>query len=107
MCCALQKNGASGRVSYLRGPNCNRVFLRDLHAVTGFWVSGLALVLLTTGLPWASVWGDPFRIARAEMGLVQGAQDWKTGSAAPHAEHDHDAMMKMQAAGIPLVGLDG
>ena len=82
-----------------------RIFLRDLHAVTGFWVSGLALVLLTTGLPWASVWGDAFRVARAELGLVQGAQDWKTGTHAPHAEHDHDAMMKMQAAGIPLVGL--
>jgi uncharacterized iron-regulated membrane protein len=82
-----------------------RIFLRDLHAVTGFWVSGLALVLLTTGLPWASVWGDAFRLARAELGLVQGVQDWKTGGHAPHAEHDHDAMMKMQAAGIPLVGL--
>jgi uncharacterized iron-regulated membrane protein len=82
-----------------------RIFLRDLHAVTGFWVSGLALVLLTTGLPWASVWGDAFRLARVELGLVQGAQDWKSGSHAPHAEHDHDAMMKMQAAGIPLVGL--
>ena len=82
-----------------------RIFLRDLHAVTGFWVSGLALVLLTTGLPWASVWGDAFRVTRAELGLVQGAQDWKTGTHAPHAEHDHDAMMKMQAAGIPLVGL--
>jgi uncharacterized iron-regulated membrane protein len=82
-----------------------RIFLRDLHAVTGFWVSGLALVLLTTGLPWASVWGDAFRLARAELGLVQGAQDWKTGGHAPHAEHDHDAMMKMQAAGVPLVGL--
>jgi uncharacterized iron-regulated membrane protein len=82
-----------------------RIFLRDLHAVTGFWVSGLALVLLTTGLPWASVWGDAFRVARAELGLVQGAQDWKTGGHAPHGEHDHDAMMKMQAAGIPLVGL--
>ena len=82
-----------------------RIFLRDLHAVTGFWVSGLALVLLITGLPWASVWGDAFRLARAELGLVQGAQDWKTGGHAPHAEHDHDAMMKMQAAGIPLIGL--
>ena len=38
-----------------------RAALRDLHAVTGFWVSGLALVLLITGLPWASVWGDAFR----------------------------------------------
>jgi uncharacterized iron-regulated membrane protein len=83
----------------------NRVFLRDLHAVTGFWVFGLALVLLTTGLPWASVWGDAFRLARTELGLVQGAQDWKTGGGAPHGEHDHDAMMTMQSAGVPLIGL--
>jgi uncharacterized iron-regulated membrane protein len=94
-----------GGVLWPRLAKGKRIFLRDLHAVTGFWVSGLALVLLTTGLPWASVWGDAFRLARAELGLVQGAQDWKTGSHAPHAEHDHDAMMKMQAAGIPLVGL--
>jgi uncharacterized iron-regulated membrane protein len=82
-----------------------RIFLRDLHALSGFWVSGLALILLTTGLPWASVWGDAFRLVRTEFGLLQGAQDWKTGAGAPHAEHDHDAMMKMQAAGVPLVGL--
>lgn len=82
----------------------NRVLLRDLHAVTGFWVSGFALVLLTTGLPWASVWGDAFKLARTELGLLQGPQDWKTGST-PHAEHDHNAMMKMQASGVPLVGL--
>ena len=34
-----------------------RVMLRDLHAVTGFWVAGLTLILLLTGLPWADVWG--------------------------------------------------
>jgi uncharacterized iron-regulated membrane protein len=96
--------GLSG-VLWPRLKRGKRLFLRDLHAVTGFWVSGLALVLLTTGLPWASVWGDAFRLVRAELGLVQGAQDWKTGSHAAHAEHDHDAMMKMQSAGIPLVGL--
>jgi uncharacterized iron-regulated membrane protein len=96
--------GLSG-VLWPRLKRGKRLFLRDLHAVTGFWVSGLALVLLTTGLPWASVWGDAFRLVRAELGLVQGAQDWKTGSQAAHAEHDHDAMMKMQSAGIPLVGL--
>jgi uncharacterized iron-regulated membrane protein len=80
----------------------SRVFLRDLHAVTGFWVSGLALILLTTGLPWASVWGDAFTLARAELGLVQGTQDWKTGAG---PDHDHDAMMTMQASSIPLIGL--
>lgn len=73
-----------------------RTALRDLHAVTGFWVSGLALVLLVTGLPWAGVWGEAFRMARAELGLVKGPQDWKTGSKAaapdPHAHRDHATM---------------
>ena len=48
-----------------------RAFWRDLHAVTGFWVSGLALVLLVTALPWAGVWGDAFQRVRAEMGWSQ------------------------------------
>lgn len=74
-----------------------RAALRDLHAVTGFWVSGLALVLLLTGLPWASVWGDAFRMVRTELGMMQGPQNWKTGSADPHAEHDHKAMAKNHA----------
>ncbi|APZ99230.1 hypothetical protein BWQ93_12575 [Sphingopyxis sp. QXT-31] len=69
-----------------------RAALRDLHAVTGFWVSGLALVLLLTALPWTDVWASSFRALRAEMGWVSGAQDWKSGGADHHAAHDHDAM---------------
>lgn len=65
--------------------------LRDLHAVTGFWGSGLALVLLFTALPWTDVWAGGFRAVRAEMGWVSGVQDWK-GGADPHAAHDHHAM---------------
>lgn len=68
-----------------------RTALRDLHAVTGFWVSGLALVLLLTALPWTDVWASGFRTIRAEMGWVSGAQDWK-GGGDPHAAHDHRAM---------------
>lgn len=84
-----------------------RTMVRDLHAVTGFWVSSLALVLLFTGLPWASVWGDAFKAFRSELGLVQGKQDWTTGGkgGGEHAEHDHSAMMRMQAAGVSMVGL--
>lgn len=75
-----------------------RVFLRDLHAVTGFWVAGLAMVLLLSGLPWADVWGKGFKAVRQEMGWVKGEQDWTIGGRAPdaegeHAEHDHTAMM--------------
>ncbi len=80
-----------------------KAFWRDLHAVTGFWVSGLALVLLVSGLPWANVWGDAFGLVRAELGWVQNAQDWRVD--AEHAEHDHNAMLQHQAAGIPMVGL--
>lgn len=68
-----------------------RAFWRDMHAVTGFWVSGLALVLLFTGLPWAGVWGSAFATVRAELGLVKGVQDWKTGSGGKvdHSSHGH------------------
>lgn len=82
-----------------------RAFWRDIHAVTGFWVSGLALVLLVTALPWAGVWGDAFKAARAEMGWTKDRPDWKIGSTTEHSDHDHDAMMRTQAAGIPMTGL--
>lgn len=68
-----------------------RRFWRDLHAVTGFWVSGLALVLLLSGLPWTDGWATAFRTVRAELGWLQSAQQWK-GGVDLHAEHDHDAM---------------
>lgn len=74
-----------------------RAALRDLHAVTGFWVSGFALILLMTALPWTDVWASGFRTIRAEMGWVAGVQDWK-GGADPHAAHDHGAMMTMAKA---------
>lgn len=82
-----------------------RAFWRDIHAVTGFWVSGFALVLLVTALPWAGVWGDAFKAVRTEMGWMKEAPDWKIGGGGQHAEHDHEAMMKQQAAGVPLTAL--
>lgn len=94
-----------------------RVLLKDLHAVTGFWVAGLALVLLVTGLPWAGSWGSLFAMARAEMGWTNGAQNWKVGAgggheghgggdASIHAEHDHEAMMARIASGARLTSLE-
>jgi uncharacterized iron-regulated membrane protein len=82
-----------------------RTLLRDLHTVTGFWVAGLALVLLISGLPWANVWGDAFKAVRAQVGWVQGKQDWKTGGG-EHAEHDHADMMAAQEAGRSGASLD-
>lgn len=80
----------------------NRVFWRDLHAVTGFWIAGFSLILLVTGLPWTDVWGSAFTAVRAEMGWVKSRQDWTIGGRivdagehAMHSEHDHSAMMAM------------
>lgn len=55
-----------------------RQALRDLHAVTGVWVSLLALFLLLTGLPWAKTWGGYLKEVRRLTGATQ-PMDWTTG----------------------------
>lgn len=82
-----------------------RVFWRDLHAVTGFWVSGLTLVLLVTALPWAGVWGEAFKQVRTQMAWIKDRPDWKIGAGNEHAEHDHAAMVRQQASGMQMTGL--
>lgn len=83
-----------------------RAFWRDLHAVTGFWVSALALVLLVSGLPWAGVWGPAFAAVRAEMGWVNGPSNWSVDGDRPvpaaHAHHGHDT----PATPLPKGALD-
>lgn len=58
-----------------------RVFWRDLHAVTGLWISGLALFLLVSGLPWSFVWGNALQSARQLAGPAAVEQDWAVGQA--------------------------
>ncbi len=61
-----------------------RTFWRDIHAVTGIWISALALFLLVSGLPWALVWGAALKEVRAIDFSAQ--QDWAQGRA---QEHQH------------------
>jgi uncharacterized iron-regulated membrane protein len=72
-----------------------RALWRDVHAVAGFWVSALALVLLVSGLPWAGVWGPAFGAVRAQLGWVQGPAQWAIDSHSPapaHGHGDHEAL---------------
>lgn len=62
-----------------------RVFWRDLHAVTAFWVSGLALFLLVSGLPWAKSWGSLLKDARQLTSSAAVRADWPIGG----SEHAH------------------
>lgn len=57
-----------------------RKFWRDLHAVTGLWVSLFTLFLLISGLPWALVWGSAFKEIRHRMEPSL-EQDWRVVNA--------------------------
>lgn len=71
-------------VIYPRLREGSRTFWRDIHAVTGIWISSLALFLLVTGLPWALVWGAALKEVRSIDFSKQ--QDWVQSRA---QEHDH------------------
>ncbi len=71
-----------GGVLYPRVRQGKRTFWRDLHAVTGIYISAFALFLLFTGLPWAKSWGGYLKAARRVTGSVAAKQDWTTSSAA-------------------------
>ena len=75
-------SGLAG-VVYPRLQQGSRFFWRDLHAVTGIWLSSFALFLLITGLPWALVWGAALKEVRA-INVAPVQQDWTQSS---HQEH--------------------
>jgi uncharacterized iron-regulated membrane protein len=68
-------------VLWIRTGRGQRIFWRDLHAVTGVWVSAFALFLILTGLPWAKGWGGYFKKVRQVSGTSVARQDWTTSRA--------------------------
>lgn len=111
------RGGGLGGVVYPRIRSGGRRFWRDIHGVTGFWVSGFALFLLLSGLPWAVSWGSYFKAART---MVEGSpvkQDWAIGTASgggsPAAatkamlgEHAEHGGMTMDHPAISYAALD-
>ncbi|HEV7609195.1 MAG TPA: PepSY domain-containing protein [Steroidobacteraceae bacterium] len=84
-----RENRGMAGVLYPRTRDGRRLFWRDLHSVTGIWVSAFALFLLITALPWTTVWGASLKQVRA---LVTPAkQDWSAGRTDEHAEHPRAA----------------
>ena len=81
------RSGRLGGVLYPRLRQGRRTFWRDLHAVTGVWVSCLALFLLVSGLPWAKSWGGLLHEGRQLYAQRAISQDWATGSAFEHAQN--------------------
>lgn len=77
--------GTAGTV-YPRLARGGRIFWRDLHAVTGLWVSLFVLFLLVSGLPWAKFWGGTLKELRQLGAGAIVRLDWTTGRASELAE---------------------
>jgi len=80
-----------------------RLFWKDIHAVTGIYVSFFALFLLFTGLPWAKSWGGYLKAVRHLTAGRITAQDWTTSSAeitAAHAQRSAAAAADMHMPGM-------
>lgn len=77
-------SGPAG-VLYPRLRHGKRIFWRDIHAVTGIYVSFFALFLLFTGLPWAKSWGGYLKAWRHLPNGHAVHQDWTTSSAEDRA----------------------
>lgn len=52
------RSASTGGVVSVRGRPQQRVFWRDLHAVTGLFVGSILLFLAVTGMPWSVFWGS-------------------------------------------------
>ncbi|MXO66398.1 PepSY-associated TM helix domain-containing protein [Altericroceibacterium endophyticum] len=84
-----------------------RIFWRDIHAVTGIWISVGALLLIMSGLPWAQNWGSYFREIRTLTGTASVKQDWSSGSesdARERAQLDRQLRQKPHSAGAAASG---
>jgi uncharacterized iron-regulated membrane protein len=97
------RTGAAGIV-YPRLRVGKRVFWRDLHAVTGIWVSLFALGLILTGLPWARGWGGYLAEIRTMAGATRGPVDWTIGGKPPKQEGDEQSGHRgMAMAAVPAL----
>ena len=75
--------GGLAGVVYPRLRAGGRRFWRDIHGVTGFWVSLAALFLLLSGLPWAQSWGGYLTLIRHVAEGAPARQDWTS----THGDH--------------------
>lgn len=113
------RNARLGGTLYPRVRHGRRIFWRDLHAVTGLWISMFALFLLLSGLPWTTTWGGTLRSLRHAYSARVTPQDWTTGSASeraqialantpPSGEHAmHGAMAGMDMPGMDMSDAHG
>lgn len=84
--------GRSGGVLSVRGQPRQRLWWRDLHAVTGGLATSAILFLAVTGMPWSAFWGEQFGRLTSTWGV--GTPPYVWGGAPPST---------LPLAGLPAV----
>ena len=79
--------GQGGGVVTIRGAPKQRLFWRDLHAVTGLFVGGIILFLSVTGMPWSAVWGAQARKIVTAQGWGRPLAPSAVGGTEDHSMH--------------------
>ena len=95
-----------GGLLYPRLGRRGRLFWRDLHAVSGVWISTITLLLLLTGMPWSANWGNYLTWVRNQWEATRGAPDWPIGGGADHTAHAASAPGAVGATRSELRALD-
>lgn len=67
-------------ILYPRITRNGRVRWRDLHAVTGLWVSSFLVLFLVSGLPWSFVWGHALARVETQFSRLTSVPDWEIGA---------------------------
>lgn len=70
----------AGGVAYPRLAAQDRTRWRDLHAVTGSWVSLCLVLFLVSGLPWSFVWGHVLSRVESSVGRMTAIKSWEIGA---------------------------
>ena len=56
-----KKNTGLGGFLTIRFSRGKRILFRDLHSVTGFWLSIFMCIILAGGMPWTDIFGSQFK----------------------------------------------
>jgi uncharacterized iron-regulated membrane protein len=96
--------GRRAGVVTVRGRPSQRLWWRDVHAVTGVFTAAVFLFLAVTGMPWSGFWGKNFREIVNATGLGMPAGSTATSVASDTAlAAVHPGSWTMDAAATPMV----
>lgn len=96
--------GRKAGVVTVRGRPSQRLWWRDVHAVTGAFAAAVFLFLAVTGMPWSGFWGENYRNIVNASGLGMPAASKATSVASDAAlAAVHAGSWTMDAAETPTV----